>query len=318
MQDSATWLQFWLPSVTRYGSRVDLLFVGLLVSSLFVAALLFGLMLTFAARYRESSDADRDDRIKKSWTWEVSWTTATLVGFLGLFVWSAHLYLNLTETHAGALPVYVVAKQWMWKVQHAGGQREINELHIPLGQPVRMIMTSQDVIHSFFIPAFRVKHDVVPGRYQDLQFTAEKAGVYHLFCSEFCGTDHSRMTGRIVVMEPHQFQQWLSQQDVGGTLAARGAELFRNLGCSGCHGNSTAVRAPPLEGLYNKPVPLADGSVAVADERYIRDSILLPRSQVAAGYTPVMPSFEGKISEDDLVAIVAYIKSIGGEPRPRP
>jgi cytochrome c oxidase subunit II len=317
MHAPPNWLALWHPSVTSYGSRVDLLFVGLVVSSILVCVLLFYLLLRFSFLYREGSNADRNHRIKKSWIWEASWTTATLVAFLGLFVWSSKLYLDLSATPADAVPIYVVAKQWMWKVQHVGGQREINEVHVPLDRDVRLIMTSQDVIHSFFLPEFRIKHDVVPGRYQDLWFKPEKAGVFHLFCSEYCGTDHSRMIGRIVVMTPDKFQTWLAQQDISGTLAAKGEQLFRQFGCSGCHGNSSTVRAPPLEGLYGKPVSLQDGSIAIADERYIRDSILQPRSQITAGYAPVMPTFEGKISEDDLISIVAYIKSLGDQTRTR-
>jgi cytochrome c oxidase subunit 2 len=240
----------------------------------------------------------------------VSWTAATMVAFLGLFVWGAQLFLNLQDAPKDALPVYVVAKQWMWKVQHLGGQREINELHIPLGPAVRLIMSSQDVIHSFFIPAFRIKHDVVPGTLESLWFRPRRAGVFHLFCAEYCGTDHSRMTGRIVVMEQAAFEQWLTRQDVTGTLAAEGGRLFRQLGCGGCHDTGASVRAPTLEGLYGKPVPLSDGTIEIADERFIRDSILKPRGKIAAGFEPVMPSYEGKISEDELVQITAYIKSL--------
>jgi cytochrome c oxidase subunit 2 len=173
-------------------------------------------------------------------------------------------------------------------------------------------MASQDVIHSFFIPALRLKHDVVPGRYQDLEITADKPGHYHLFCAEYCGTEHSGMTGEIVVMDAADYAAWLSQQTPSSPLAQEGSALFRELGCSGCHGNGSKVHAPPLEGLYGKPVPLADGSIVTADDKYIRDSILLPRSQIAAGYEPLMPSFEGKVSEDQLLRLVAYIKSIGG------
>jgi cytochrome c oxidase subunit 2 len=233
-----------------------------------------------------------------------------------LFAWGAKLFLEIYSTANDSLPIYVVAKQWMWKVQHPGGQREINELHAPLGRPVRLIMASQDVIHSFFLPAFRIKRDVVPGRYQDMTFEARKAGTFHLFCAEYCGTDHSRMTGRIVVLEPADYEAWLARQDVDGTLAAQGASLFRQLGCSGCHSPGSTVRAPPLEGLYGQPVPLQGGEIVVADDKYIRDSILLPRSQVAAGYDPVMPSFEGRVSEDDLIRIVAYIKSLAVDARP--
>ena len=182
-------------------------------------------------------------------------------------------------------------------------------------RPVRLIMASQDVIHSFFIPALRLKRDVVPERYQDMWFEPDKPGIFQLLCAEFCGTDHSRMSGRIVVLDASDYEQWLTRQDVNGTLAAEGARLFRALGCGGCHGASSVVRAPPLEDLYGKPVPLQDGTVTVADERYIRDSILLPRAEVAAGYEPVMPSFAGKIGEDDLIRLVAYIKSLTEEER---
>lgn len=312
------WIPFWHSGASSYGGDVDLLFIGLLTVSLLVTALLFTLLLTFAIRYRATSDADRGHRIKKSWHWEVGWTTATFVAFLGLFVWGATLYLRIFDAPDHALSIYVVAKQWMWKAQHPGGQREINELHIPVDRTVRLTLASQDVIHSFFVPAFRVKHDVVPGRYQSLWFKAERTGVFQLLCAEFCGTDHSAMTGRIVVMKPDDYTRWLSQQDVDGTLAAQGSALFRELGCSGCHMGTSTVRAPHLDGLYGRPVPLTDGRVVVADERYIRDSILQPRAEVAAGYDPVMPSFAGRVDEEGLIKLVAYIKSLanGAEAKP--
>jgi cytochrome c oxidase subunit 2 len=313
------WIPFWQPGVSSYGGDVDLLFAGLLAMSVAVTGLLLILLLGFAVRYRVGSSADRGHRIRKSWHWEVGWTTGTFIGFILLFIWGASLYLQIYGAGpSGTLPIYIVAKQWMWKAQHPGGQREINELHVPARKPVRLIMASQDAIHSFFVPAFRVKHDVVPGRYQDLWFQAEKVGVFQLLCAEFCGTDHSRMTGRIVVLEPAAYEEWLARQDVTGTLASEGADLFRQLGCSGCHLGRGTVRAPPLEGLYGKPVPLQDGTFAVADERYIRDAILRPRAQVPAGYAPLMPSFAGRISEDELIRILAYIKSLAERARPMP
>lgn len=233
--------------------------------------------------------------------------------FLGLFFWGASVFFEIYKTPEGELSVFVVAKQWMWKVQHAGGQSEINALHIPVNRPIRLVMASQDVIHSFFVPALRLKHDVVPGRYQDLQIEARVPGHYHLFCAEYCGTDHSGMIGEIVAMEQTDYAAWLTQQGPSSPLAQEGGALFRELGCSGCHGIGSAVRAPPLEGLYGKPVPLADGTTVTADDKYIRDSILLPRSQIAAGYQPLMPSFEGKISEDQLLRLVIYIKSLAGQ-----
>jgi cytochrome c oxidase subunit II len=299
---------------TTHASSVDLLFLGLVASSILVLVLLFFLLFRFAIHYRAgNTNADRDHRIRKSWRLETAWTVATLVAFLALFVWGARLYLNLYDVPGDAQPIYVVAKQWMWKVQHPGGQREINELHIPINQSVRLIMSSQDVIHSFFIPAFRVKHDVLPGTSEEIWFDPRKAGVFHLFCAEYCGTDHSRMTGRIVVMQQPEFETWLARQDVNGTLASQGASLFRQLGCSGCHGNGSKVHAPALEGLYGSRVSLSDGTMEIADERFIRDSILKPRAKIAAGYQALMPAYEGKISEDEVVKIIAYVKSLGGE-----
>jgi cytochrome c oxidase subunit 2 len=309
------WIPFWQPGNSVHAADVDLLFAGLLAVSVLVLTLLFFLLFTFAIRYRAGSHADRDHRIKKSWHWEVGWTAATMVAFLVLFAWGAHLYFEGYQARADALPIYVVAKQWMWKVQHPGGQREIDELHIPVGQPIRLIMASQDVIHSFFMPAFRIKRDVVPGRYESLSFEAERTGIYNLFCAEYCGTDHSRMTGRVVVLSQADYETWLTHQNASGTLASEGAGLFRQLGCSGCHGAGSAVRAPPLEGLYGRPVPLQSGEVVTADDKYIRDSILLPRAQIVAGYEPKMPSYEGKATEDDLIRLIAYIKSLAGSER---
>ncbi len=302
------------PGETAHAGSVDLLFAGLLATTLLVLLLLFFLLLRFAIHYRTgNTNADRDHRIKKSWKLETAWTAATLVAFLALFVWGARLYLNLYAVPKDAETIYVIGKQWMWQVQHPGGQREINELHVAADHTVRLIMSSQDVIHSFFIPAFRLKHDVLPGASEEIWFRPRKPGVFHLFCAEYCGTDHSRMTGRIVVMQAPEFEQWLAQQDVDGTLAAQGAELFRQFGCGGCHGNGAAVRAPPLEGIYGKRVPLADGTTQIADDRYLRDSMLQPRAQIVAGYEPLMPSFEGTISEDELIKIIAYLKSLGSQ-----
>jgi cytochrome c oxidase subunit 2 len=306
------WIPFWKPGLSPHSGDVDLLFVGLLLASSLVLGLLFFLLALFCVRYRAGNQVDRANHEEKSWRWEVGWTTASLVCFLLLFLWGASVFFEIYKTPQGELTVFVVAKQWMWKVQHAGGQSEINALHIPVNRPVRLVMASQDVIHSFFIPALRLKHDVVPGRYQALQIEANRPGHYHLFCAEYCGTDHSGMIGEIVAMEVPDYAAWLTQQLPGSSLAQEGGALFRELGCSGCHGIGSKIRAPLLEGLFGKPVPLADGRTVIADEKYIRDSILLPRSQVAAGYDPVMPSFEGKVSEDQLLRLVTYIKSIAG------
>jgi cytochrome c oxidase subunit 2 len=306
------WIPFWQPGVSPYGGDVDLLFVGLVVASSLVLGLLFFLLALFCVRYRAGNNVNRENKESKSWRWEVGWTSVSLISFLGLFFWGASIFLEIYKTPHGELSVFVVAKQWMWKVQHTGGQSEINALHIPVNRPIRLVMASQDVIHSFFVPALRLKHDVVPGRYQDLEIEARIPGHYHLFCAEYCGTDHSGMIGEVVAMEAPDYDSWLVQQNPSSSLAQEGGALFRELGCSGCHAVGSKVHAPQLEGLYGNPVPLSDGTIVVADDKYLRDSILLPRSQIAAGYEPVMPSFEGKVSEDQLLRLIVYIKSIAG------
>ena len=306
------WIPVWQGSISAHGRDVDLLFVGLILATSLVLGLLFFLLLLFCVRYRAGNQIDRGNQDSKSWRWEVAWTSASLACFLGLFIWGASVFFEPYRTHLDDLSVFVVAKQWMWKVQHSGGQSEINALHIPINRHIRLVMASQDVIHSFFIPALRLKHDVVPGRYQDLEIEVRKPGHYHLFCAEYCGTDHSGMIGEIVAMEQADYSAWLVQQGPSSSLAQEGGALFRQLGCSGCHGIGSQIRAPPLEGVYGGPVPLSDGSIVTADDKYIRDSILLPRSQVVAGYEPVMPSFEGKVSEDQLLRLVLYIKSLAG------
>jgi cytochrome c oxidase subunit II len=306
-------LPFWPPTASGYASQINVLFGALLIVGALTAGLVFFLMLFFANKYRHGSNADRSGTTKKTWRFEVSWTAATLLIFVGLAVWGADIYLHLYNPPANAVQIFVVGKQWMWKAQHPGGQREINALHVPVGQPIRLVLASQDVIHSFFIPALRIKQDVVPGRYETMWFRADKVGRYHLFCAEYCGTDHAHMGGWITVMSPRDFGRWLQAQGGEETLAAQGKDLFRRYGCSGCHEAGGTVRAPRLEGVFGSPVPLSDGSVVIADERYVRDSILDPKAEVAAGYAPVMPTFAGQIGEDDLAKLVAYVESIGPE-----
>ena len=302
---------FWPERASAYAGTLDFLFISLLVIAALTTALVVFLLVLFAAKYRHTSTAPRDEPTKKTWRWEVGWTAASLLVFVGLAMWGANLYLKLYNPPAHALQIFVVGKQWMWKAQHPGGQREINELHVPAGQDVRLVMASQDVIHSFYIPALRIKQDVVPGRYETMWFRADKVGRYHLFCAEYCGTDHAHMGGWLTVMEPRDYAGWLRNQGGQMTLAAQGEQLFRRYGCSGCHEPGGTVRAPNLAGVFGSPVPLSDGSVVVADERYVRDSILDPKREVAAGYQPVMPTFAGQVGEDDLAKLVAYIQSRG-------
>ncbi len=273
----------------------------------------FVLPAYFMIKYRRGSPADRSHRPRGNPLIEFSWALFPLAGALVFFTWAAWLYVEEQTPPEDALEITAIARQWMWKFQHPGGQREIDELHVPAGQPVKITLISQDVIHSLYLPALRIKQDVLPDRFTDLWFQADRTGEYHLMCTEFCGTGHSVMRGRIVVMEPAAYQEWLEVADVDVTLADRGALLFRRYGCSGCHEDSDVVRAPPLEGVFGGPVPLASGEVIVADEAYIRDSILLPTKHIVAGFQPIMPSFEGKLGEDDLVALIAYVRSLAAE-----
>ena len=314
-------MRFWLPQATTSAPEVDYLIAALLLISCAILALVFGLMLLYMFKYRAGSSIDRGAVAKKTWRLETAWTFATLLIFFGLFVWGADLYVRLFQPPADAMKIYVIGKQWMWKVEHPGGQREINALHLPVGRPIQLVMTSEDVIHDFSVPAFRIKHDVLPGRYETLWFQAERLGTYHLFCTQLCGTGHAQMTGKIVAMSAPDYQKWLERNGAGETMVQAGQTLFMRYGCSGCHGGNGAggtqsvstVRAPSLVGLYGSPVTLADGRVVTADDRYIRDCILIPDTQRVASYPPVMPSFAGLISEEDLLKIIAYIKSLAAE-----
>ena len=314
-------MRLWLPAAASYAPEVDQLLLGLLLVSALILTLVFGLMGTFIWRYRHNSPIDRGQIAQRTWRVETAWTIATLFAFFGLFIWGADLYVHLEQTPPGAEKIYVVGKQWMWKVEHPGGQREINALHVPVNTPIQLVLTSEDVIHDFFVPAFRIKHDVLPDRYDTIWFKPTEVGTYHLFCSQFCGTLHASMIGRIEVMSPQDYRHWLEQNGASETLVSQGQTLFMRFGCSGCHGSNGAggpqsgstVRAPRLAGLYGSPVTLTDGRVVIADDRYIRDCILLPETERVASYPPVMPSFKGQISEDELLKIIAYIKSLGPE-----
>jgi cytochrome c oxidase subunit 2 len=286
---------------------------------LFFTFLVLVLVLGLGIHYRRGHKVDRSNPPGHNNLIEAVWIVVPLAISAVMFLWATQVFFELYSPPPDAVEVKVVGKQWMWKLQHPEGKKEINELHVPLGQAVKLDMISQDVIHSFFIPAFRTKQDVLPGRHTELWFRPEKVGVYHLFCAEYCGTDHSVMGGYVYVMEPSDYERWLHEGETT-SMARQGEDLFVQYHCAGCHGASQTVKAPRLEGVYGKKVPIMgdDGQVRFvqADERYIRDSILLPKSQVVAGYEPIMPSFEGRISEEDLYKIMEYIKSIGSRAAP--
>jgi cytochrome c oxidase subunit 2 len=299
------------PQASNLAPRVDHVYFALLALCSTVAFLVLVVALFFCVRYRRGSRVDRTEPKGSPTRIEITWTVLPLVIFLGLFFWAAEVFFGMSRPPANATQIFIVGKQWMWKIQHPDGRREINELHLPVGQPVKLVMTSQDVIHDFFIPGFRTKQDVVPGRYTTEWFTPTSAGTYHIFCSQYCGTDHSKMVGWVYVMEPADHAKWLSEQPAPDSLVAMGERAFRARGCSGCHAATAAIRAPLLDGIYGKQVPLSDSTFVTADEQYLRDSVLLPNKQIAAGYEAIMPTYQGQISEEELNAIIAYLKSLG-------
>ena len=306
------------PQASTSAHEVDTLFFGLTLISLFFVAVVFLPILFFCIKYRRGSPADRSNPSSGSNIIEFGWTTLPTLMGLALFAWGAVDYFRIERRPANAIDVDVVGKQWMWKVQHAEGKREINELHIPVDQTVALTLISQDVIHSFFVPAFRVKQDVVPGKYTSEWFKPTRTGEYHIFCSQYCGTQHAQMIGRVVVMQPQAYENWLKTGKQTESIVLAGERLFHDRGCSGCHALNSRFHAPLLQGLYRNPVPLADGTLITADDQYLRDSILQPAKQITAGYDNIMPSFAGQLSEEEIIQLIAYVKAIGQqEPPPR-
>jgi cytochrome c oxidase subunit II len=296
-------------------ARVDALFYFLVAVTVFFAALIFFMIVVFAVKYRRRSEDERPRPIEGNFWLEILWSAIPLGLTMVMFVWGAIIYFDIYNPPNDALEIGIVGRQWMWKAQHAEGQREINELHVPVGQAVKLTMTSEDVIHDVFLPAFRIKQDVLPGRYTTLWFQATKAGEYPLFCAQYCGTQHSGMVGRVVVLEPAEFEKWLSGGATGVSMIDQGASLFKRFGCETCHGAGGTSQGPSLAGLFGKTVKLQEGTTVTADENYIRESILDPRAKIVAGYQPIMPTFKGLVSEEGLLQLIAYIKSLEGAER---
>ncbi len=289
----------------------DTLFLILMIVSVVIILIVLTLVITFSLRYRRGTNANRGPlRGIVSREYEIGWTAGTCFLALFLFWWSGSLDISTLVPPRDAMEIHVVGKQWMWKTQHSNGAREINAVHVPVNEPVKLIMTSEDVIHSFYVPAFRIKRDVVPGRYTETWFNATKTGTFHLFCTQFCGTEHSRMIGEIVVMPKDEFSKWLHEQPQTADISKEGAALFASLGCASCHEGKSRVQAPQLAGLYGKSVQLRDGRVLTADDAYIRESILEPDKHVLAGYEPLMPSFQGLVGDDEILRLTAYIRSL--------
>ena len=290
-------------------SHVDALLGAMLLLCGGMALLLAVLVTWLCIRYRRGAQVDRSQPPSGAGGLEAAWTIVPLALFLGLFGWAARDFLAEHSPPPDALPIHVLGKQWMWKLQHGNGRREVNELHIPLNRPVELILASQDAIHSFYVPAFRLKQDVVPGRITHLWFSATRAGEFRIFCSEYCGGEHSAMIGRVIVMQPDAYARWLEAGPHEPGLVEQGFTLFRSAGCSGCHATGSTVHAPLLEGLYGRQVHLQDGRTVLADETYLRDAILLPARDVTAGFAPVMPSYAGQFSEEQLQQLLAYLRA---------
>jgi cytochrome c oxidase subunit 2 len=293
--------------------QVDALFWFWFAVAAFFTVLIAGLIVVFMVRYRRRPGVDHAPDAHGALWLEGAWTAIPFVIVMVLFFWGASLFATMRRAPDDALSIHVVGKQWMWKLQHMEGRREINELHVPIGRPVRLTMTSEDVIHSFYVPAFRMKQDVIPGRYSEAWFEATVPGTYHLFCTEYCGTLHSGMIGRIVAMDPADFEAWLAgvDPDQGNVpVAVAGENVFRAHACGTCHRPDGGGQGPSLVGVFGKQVALANGQTVLVDDAYLRESILRPQAKLVAGYQPVMPTYQGLLSEENVMSLIAYVKSL--------
>ncbi len=306
-------------TATEMAAEIDRIYFAFLGISAFFSLLIAGLVFYLAIRYRRRS-ADEVGTPEQAATWlEVAWSVIPLAILVVMFFWGTQVYFEARRPPSDALEYYVTGKQWMWKFQHPEGNREINHLHVPAGEAIKLIMTSEDVIHSVFVPAFRVKMDVLPGRYTTLWFRAEKAGTFRLFCNEYCGAEHSKMIGSVTVLEPAEYEEWLGGAGAAGPVAAAtGEELFSQKICDTCHKPDSATLAPYLAGIFGKEIELADGTTAVADENYFRESILNPGAKIVKGYQNVMPTYQGQLTEDELVQLILYVKSLSPAPTEGP
>jgi len=288
---------------------VDALYFFLVAMTIFGTTFVAILLLVFSVRYRREKNPVAT-QIEGSTLLEATWTIIPLAIFLVTFVWGALLYFRIYDPPANSMNIYIVGKQWMWKAEHPGGQHEINALHVPTGKPIQLTMISQDVFHSFSIPDFRIKREVIPGRYSTVWFEATQVGTYHLFCTQYCGTQHSGMVGEVTVMTPGDYKKWLEQSNSGQSLAQNGERLFASTGCNSCHNGTAAARGPSLAGVYGSKLTLTDGRQILVDDAYLRNAILNPSEHVTAGFAPIMPTYQGQISEDGLIDLVEFIKNM--------
>ena len=298
--------------------KVDQLYWFIVGVTAFFGILVCVLVIYFAVKYRTDDPLAVGAPITGSIPLELAWSVIPFLISVVIFVWASQVFFDIYRPPDQTLDIYATGKRWMWKFQHLDGQREINELHVPVGRPVKLIMTSEDVIHDVFVPAFRIKADVVPGRYTHLWFQSTNPGRYRLFCAEYCGTKHSGMIGQVVVMDPSEYQTWLSGGASEGSLASAGAKLFQDLACNTCHRPDAQGRGPVLEGLFGKTVTLQNGETLTVDEAYVRESILQPAAKIASGFQPIMPTFQGLVTEEQLLELIEYVKSLHELPQVQP
>lgn len=304
--------KFMPEAASEFAKDVDLFYYFLCGLTVFFTLVISLGVLYLAVKYRRRSHLDRPEEVHGNNVLEITWTVIPFILAMIIFFWATHLFFQYARTPKDAMEILVTGKQWIWKIQHPDGKREVNELHIPAGQNIKLTMTSEDVIHSFFIPAFRTKMDVVPGRYTATWFRPEKPGKYHLFCAEYCGTEHSEMVGSVYVMPPAEYEAWLAGGGSRVSPVAAGEKLFADLGCVTCHSAESGSLGPNLVGVFGSEQPLNNGQTVIADENYIRESILNPNAKIVEGYQPVMATFKGLVSETQLMQIIAYIKSLAG------
>ncbi len=310
---TTSWIPFWPDAASSFAWQVDYLYIYLILVSVAFSIPIVVAIFVFGIKFHEKEKYATPDEIHGSIVLETVWSIIPFMVSMTIFLGGAIVYYNQYRLPDDGMNVYVVGKQWMWKMQHETGQREINELHVPVGTNIKITMTTEDVLHSFFIPAFRTKIDAVPGRYTYLWFNATKPGKYHLFCAEYCGLNHSGMGGYVYVMEKDDFAAWQSGNVSGQTPIEQGRDLFENkLGCASCHAGGPQQRGAKLEGIFGHDVKLVGGQTVLADEAYIRDSILNPGAKIVEGYQPIMPTFKGQVTEEQLLSLVAYIKSLSG------
>jgi cytochrome c oxidase subunit II len=307
-------IPFQPPSASTTSGEIDQLYYLLTGITLFFTVLIFSIIFYFMVKYRRKSPDQLGAETHTSMALELTWTIIPSLICVVLFVWASALYVRNSRPPASSTEIFVIGKQWMWHLQHPEGPREINELHIPVGLPVQITMTSQDVIHDFYIPAFRVKKDALPGRYTSIWFQPTEVGTYHLYCAQYCGTNHALMIGWVYVMSPKDYAQWLAGGEATESMSQQGERLFTQYGCNECHVNGS-TRAPSLAGLYGKPEKLASGETRVVDEGLIRQAIMTPNSVHVAGYQPIMPTYQGQLNEDQILQLVAYVKSLGSQER---